>query len=213
MASTTHIRASSLGFMNRRDLLRNTLLTIGAVAVSPQASARVFAPGYDASAELARAGWQPVFLDAHQNETLIALSEAIIPATDTPGAKAALVNRFLDLLLSSESAQTQQEFLASLAWMDTGAVQLYKVEFLQLTPEETYDFLNLLAWPHTAVRWGKTEPNFIGYQHFNNLKVWISEAFYTSPTGLKELGWNGSFPAGIFTGCEHSPSALAAHSG
>lgn len=190
--------------MNRRDLLRNTLFAMGAAATGPSASARVFAPGYDAFDELARTGWKPIFLDAHQNETLIAVSDAIIPATDTPGAKAALVNRFLDLVLAAESAQVQQEFLASLAWMDTGSMQRYKVTFLELSPEEKDDFFNLLAWPHTAVRWHQAEAPFMGNRHFNNLKNWTSKAFYTSPTGLKELGWNGSFPAGNFTGCEHT---------
>jgi gluconate 2-dehydrogenase gamma chain len=199
--------------MNRRDLLRNTLLTMGAVAVSRPASARVFPFDQNASVELARAGWKPVFLDEHQNETLIALSDAIIPATDTPGAKEALVNRFLDLVLSSEPLQTQHDFLASLAWLDTGAMERYKVTFLNLTPEERNDFLDLLAWPHTDARYGEAAVEFVGNQHFSELKDWISEAFYSSPTGLKELGWNGSPPSGLFSGCEHSPADTAAHKG
>src|SRR5579863_4327755 len=48
--------------------------------------------------------WKPVFFDEHQNETVIALTELIIPQTDTPGAKAALVNRFIDLMLNDEDA-------------------------------------------------------------------------------------------------------------
>ena len=191
--------------MNRRDLLRNSLLTIGSASVGWSAKAREFAFGDDASAALARAGWTPVFLDPHQNETLIVLSDAIIPATDTPGAKAALVNRFLDLLLSAESVPTQRAFLASLAYLDAEAMKRYKVAFLSLTPEEKDDFLSLLAYPHTRARWGETETNFVGYQHFSKLKAWISSAFYSSPIGLKELGWDGSPPHGSFSGCGHSP--------
>jgi Gluconate 2-dehydrogenase subunit 3 len=191
--------------MNRRDLLRNALLTIGASAVNWSAEAREFAFGDDASAALARADWKPVFLDAHQNQTLIALSDAIIPVTDTPGAKAALVNRFLDLLLSSESFETQRAFLASLAYLDAGAMERYKVDFVSLTPEETDNFLSLLAYPHTHARWGETETTFIGYEHFSKLKAWIASAFYSSPIGLKELGWDGSPPHGFFSGCQHSP--------
>jgi gluconate 2-dehydrogenase gamma chain len=191
--------------MNRRDLLRNTLLTMGAAAVSQPAGAREFPLGDDASVALARADWKPIFLDTHQNQTLIALSDVIIPATDTPGAKAALVNRFLDLLLSAESFQTQREFLASLAYLDAGAMGRYKVAFLYLTPEEKENFLGLLAYPHTEIRFGETEANFIGYQHFSKLKGWISSAFYSSPIGLKELGWDGSPAHGVFSGCQHSP--------
>lgn len=190
--------------MNRRDLLRNTFLTVGATAISRSAWARVFPPGYDASAELAQTDWKPVFLNAHQNETLTVLSDAIIPATDTPGAKAALVNRFLDLVMSAEPRETQQEFLTSLAWLDTGATARYKATFVSLTPEERDNFLGLIAWPHTEETWGSTEANSSGHEHFEYLKDWISEAYYSSPIGLKELGWDGSPAHGIFTGCEHS---------
>ena len=115
--------------MNRRDLLRNSLLAIGAIAAKWPARARELTSADDPSVELARAEWKPVFLDTHQNETLIALSDAIIPATDTPGAKGALVNRFLDLLMSAEPVTTQTEFVTSLAYMDAGATERYKVAF------------------------------------------------------------------------------------
>ena len=49
----------------------------------------------------AAAAWKPLFFNAHQNETVSILSELIIPATDTPGAKAAKVNEFIDLMLSA----------------------------------------------------------------------------------------------------------------
>jgi hypothetical protein len=190
--------------LNRRELLRNSLMTFGAAAVMRSASARIFAPGEDASVELARAGWEPVFLNAHQNETLIALSDVIIPATDTPGAKAALVNRFLDLVLSAEPVKTQTEFVTALDWMDTGATERYKANFVSLSAEQKEDFLSLLAYSHKFFAWGATDAPFVGNEHFARLKEWIAAAYYSSPIGLKELGWD-SWPArGYFAGCEHA---------
>jgi Gluconate 2-dehydrogenase subunit 3 len=191
--------------MNRRELLRNSLLTIGAAAVTLPAGARIFPVGEDAWSELERAGWTPVFLNQQQNDALIALSDAIIPATDTPGAKAALVNRFLDLVLSAEQATSQREFLDSLAWFDSGAMERYKGTFANLTAEEKQDFLNLVAWPHTHTRWGETETMFAGYEHFSRMKRWIVSAYYSSPIGLKEQGWDGWAARGTFSGCEHAP--------
>ena len=66
--------------------------------------------GVDASKELKAAEWKPLFLDEHQNETLIVLSDLIIPATDTPGAKEALVNRYIDLVMAAETPEKQQRF-------------------------------------------------------------------------------------------------------
>jgi hypothetical protein len=192
--------------MNRRELLRNSLLTFGAAAtVNIPVEALVFASGDNASRDLARPDWKPIFLNAQQDETLIALAETIIPATDTPGAKAAFVDRFLDLVLSVLPPETQHEFLESLAWFDAGAVERYKVTFVNLSDEEKQDFLNLVAWPHTHLRWGQRDPNFDGHEHFDTMKKWIASAYYSSPVGLKELGWDGWPARGTFKGCEHQP--------
>jgi hypothetical protein len=105
--------------MNRRDLFRQTFLGAAAAAVSGRvATAREFPSDYDASKELARADWRPLFLDDHQNQTLVVFSDILIPATDTPGAKAALVNRFLDAVLAVETHETQRSFLDSVAFLD-----------------------------------------------------------------------------------------------
>lgn len=192
--------------MNRRELLRNSLLTLGAAAsVNIPLEALVFASGDDAFRELARPDWKPVFLNTQQNDTLIALSEIIIPTTDTPGAKAALVNRFLDLVLSVLPTETQREFLESLTWFDTGAIARYKARFANLSDEERQDLLNLVAWPHTHVGWGETDAKFDGHKHFESMKRWIASAYYSSPVGLKELGWDGWAAHGTFEGCEHLP--------
>jgi Gluconate 2-dehydrogenase subunit 3 len=189
--------------MNRRELLRHSLLAMGVMAVNPRAGARIFATGEDAFVELEREDWRPVFLTAQQSETLAALSDVIIPATDTPGAKAALVNRFLDLVISAEPAMVQKQFLDALAWFDTGAGERYNTSFVNLTPAEKVDFLNLVAWPHTHSRWGETENGFAGQEHFQVMKRWIVSAFYSSPVGLKEQGWDGWAARGTFAGCEH----------
>lgn len=113
--------------MNRRDLLRRAVGAVSAtVAATGSAAPREFAPGYDASKSLARADWKPVFLDAHQNETLIALSDIVIPATDTLGAKDALVNHFIDEVMAAEKPEAQRDFLNGLAVLDCESLDRYK---------------------------------------------------------------------------------------
>ena len=136
---------------------------------------------------------------------LTALSDAIIPVTDTPGAKAALVNRFLDLVIAAEPEKVQKEFLDSLVWFDAAATEHHKTTFDKLTDEEKTNLLNLVAWPRFQSSWGQPEAPFTGYQHFSRLKAWISGAYYSSPVGLKEQGWDGWAARGTFTGCEHQP--------
>lgn len=188
--------------MNRRDLLRNTVL--GAIGAVVPLSAREFPPGYDAWKELERPNWKPIFLDDHQNQTLVVLSEYIIPATDTPGAKEALVNRFLDLQMSVEPAETQKAFLTALSYIDGACMERYRSAFIYVPPEQQVEFLNLIAYPHSLSTWSEQTEEFPGYTHFQKLKDWVSGTYYSSPAGLKEQGWDGSFPHGDFTGCGHA---------
>jgi gluconate 2-dehydrogenase gamma chain len=191
--------------VDRRELFRRTFWGAAGVAAGAAApiEAREFASDADASKELARSDWKPVFLDEHQNETLIILSDLIIPKTDTPGAKDALVNRFIDRLLAAETPETQRSFLESLAYLDGECLSRYQTAFRYVPAESQTEFLRYLAYPHSLGTWGGEGTNqFPGHRHFNTLKDWISRAFYSSEIGMRDLGWDG--PAhGEFEGCTH----------
>src|SRR5947208_16326364 len=61
--------------------------------------------------EKLRAGdWNPVILNAQQNENLIAIAESIVP-----GSTKAQVNRFIDLLLSVDTPEHKKGFVDSLS--------------------------------------------------------------------------------------------------
>jgi len=187
----------------RRDLFRIVGAAGVAGGMASRTEAREFPTDYDASKELARADWKPAFLDEHQNETLIILSDLIIPRTDTPGAKEALVNRFIDRLLAAEPPDTQREFLESLASLDGEAMARYHSAFRYVPPESQVELLGYLAYPHSLDTWGGASGEEIpAHTHFVRLKDWITRAFYSSEVGMRELGYDG--PAhGVFEGCTH----------
>jgi gluconate 2-dehydrogenase gamma chain len=192
--------------VRRRELFRRTLWGAAGLAAgaAPRAGAREIPADFDASKELARSDWKPVFLDAHQNETLIVLADLVIPKTDTPGAKEALVNRFIDRLLAVESPETQRAFLDALAYLDGECMVRFRTAFRYVPGESQVEFLRLLAYPHSLSTWGgEAASESAGYKHFSALKGWISRAFYSSEAGMRELGWDGP-PHGEFEGCTHS---------
>jgi hypothetical protein len=188
--------------MNRRDLFRQTFLGAAAAAVSGRVAVAREAPSdYDASKDLVRADWTPLFLDDHQNQTLVVFSDILIPATDAPGAKAALVNRFLDAVLAVETHETQRSFLDSLAFLDGESFARYRATFVYLTPERQTELVTFLAYPHTLDTWDENAPGaYRGHAHFTNLKDWISRAYYSSPVGMQARGYTGA-PGGVFDGC------------
>jgi hypothetical protein len=191
--------------MNRRDLFRASIVGAISVAIRP-GFGREFPPGSDASKELASPDWKPLFVDEHQNQTLIVLSDLMIPATDSPGAKGAFVNRFLDLLMSAESPETQRAFIEALGYLDGACRERYNAAFIGVPQEQQIEFLNLIAYPHSHRDWGEPIEEFPGNTHFEKLKDWIVGAYYSSPEGLRELGWDGGPPHGVFAGCEHNGS-------
>jgi Gluconate 2-dehydrogenase subunit 3 len=203
--------------MKRRELLRAGVMA-GAAAAALRPSVTVAqdtkqAPaeltpaqsGVDASNDLAAANWKPLFLDEHQNETLIVLSELMIPATDTPGAKEALVNRYIDLVLAADRPETQRAFLNSLGYIDGESMRRYKTAFRYLPREEQDELLHSIAYTRTGSGWAgdTTAPPDPGHDHFEHLKQRISMAYYSSQIGAKELGWDGAFAHGPYKGCEH----------
>jgi hypothetical protein len=185
--------------MTRRDLFRQAVAGASAGAV---ASAREFPPDYDASKELARADWKPVFFDEHQDRTLVAFSDLLIPETDTPGAKAAQVNRYIDLVLAAETRDVQRTFLDSLAFLDGEAFDRYRAPFADLPAEQQVDLVTFMAFPHTLETWDESVTAvYPGHAHFSTLKDWISRAYYNSPAGMRALGYT-EVPHGVFEGCK-----------
>jgi gluconate 2-dehydrogenase gamma chain len=203
--------------MKRRDLLRAGVLTGAAVALRPPrstaqsgtqdaAQTAELTPaqrGVDASKELAAPGWKPLFLDEHQNETLIVLSDLIIPATDTPGAKEALVNRYIDLVLAADTTENQRAFLSNLAYLDGESIRRYKAAFRYLSREDQDDLLHALAYPPGGSGWTGEQVSDPGHTHFEQLKTRIGVAYYNSEIGTRELGWDGNFTHGVYQGCNH----------
>ncbi len=72
-----------------------------------------------------------------QNEIVVAMSELLIPATDTPGAKGAQVNEFIDLILSEWATEEEKTvFLAGLAETDRRTQELFGHGFAAVTPAQ-----------------------------------------------------------------------------
>jgi hypothetical protein len=204
--------------MKRRDLLRAGVLTGAAAALRPPiaasqnpaaaAQANELTPaqrGVDASKDLASPNWKLLFFDEHQNETLIILSDLIIPATDTPGAKAALVNRYIDVVLAAETRENQRAFLNSLSYLDGESMRRYKSAFRYLPASDQNDLLHSLAYPDAVSPWTSeaAAPN-PGHTHFELLKQRVGIAYYNSEIGTnRELGWDGNFTHGTYQGCDH----------
>jgi hypothetical protein len=196
--------------INRRALIR-AALSAGVTALVPgislaqaiEAGLTPAARGEDGSKFLSAPDWKPAFLNHHQNETLIALGDVIIPATDTPGAKDALVNRFLDLLLSIAPAESQRQFAGALESIDHESQAQFGKDFRELPLEDQVWLVRPWAYPGEGGASEQEGKSNSAPGHFLMLKRQIAFAYYGSEIGQKELGWDGEFTHGPFLGCDH----------
>jgi len=163
--------------MNRRDLIKVTATAAAAVPA------------------LGQSPWKPQVLDTHQNETVVALTELIIPATDTPGAKAALVNRYIDLLLKDGPVSERDRFLQGLGFLDSYAIRKHQSPFVRLTGAQQTAVLE--AFDKGAE--GETAP---GHRFFRMVKQLTSRIYYSTNIGQQELNKSGRVP-GTFA-CRHA---------
>jgi len=143
--------------------------------------------------------WKPKVFDPHQNDTVVTLSELIIPQTETPGARAARVNELIDLVLSDAEERDRKEFLKGLAWMDARSQELFGTDFLSAAPEQQTALLTILASPRN-----KAFEDQVGIDFFKAIKALTITGYYTSEIGMKqELGDDGQLFFLEDPGCTH----------
>jgi gluconate 2-dehydrogenase gamma chain len=138
--------------VNRREALRRLAVGGAAAAALPSwvetltafALDHAHTDGQRAAAKTA-AAWKPKVLTPHQNSTVITLSELIIPQTETPGAKAANVNRFIDGVLSGAPIVERTEFIAGLTALDERSMTEFGKPFVAATPEQQTAALTRLS--------------------------------------------------------------------
>jgi negative regulator of replication initiation len=200
------VARSSNGVDRREALRRIAAGAVGAAAMplwvdslSAHARAQAHAHAHAADAAIATQTWAPAVLTARQNEGVIALTELIIPETDTPGAKGALVNRFIDRVLSTASAAEREQFLQGLTWLDGRCRTRFGKDVAAATPDEQTALLTPLAAEGTHP--AEDAP---GAAIFRALKSMTISGYYTTEIGLRqELGDNGRMVLPAFEGCTH----------
>jgi glucoside 3-dehydrogenase (cytochrome c) hitch-hiker subunit len=127
------------------------------------------------------ADWAPKALDAHQNDMVVALGELIIPATDTPGAKAALVVRFVDAVVEDAEDADRRTFLRGFEWMDARSRELFGDEFLKAAPDQQAALLTILSSGKN-----KALEDQLGVEFFEAMKRLTIIGYYTSEVGMTQ---------------------------
>ena len=184
--------------MKRRDALK---LIAGAAAVPALYSQDLFALGREIHEQLGSTSALKT-LNSHQNATITAIAEMIIPATDTPGAKGARVNEFIDLILSEWSSEADSSrFLQGVAETDARSRKMFGKDFVNCNTQQQTELLTALDEEVTELREANVQErehaspalqeseNPLEKNFFYQMKRLTLVGYYTSEVGwTQELG-------------------------
>ena len=136
---------------------------------------------------------KPSFFQPREFQTVEALSECIIPRSDTGGAKDAGVALLIDKAIVADPS-LELSYRAGIADVNALANDSFGKEFTSLTAEQQVVVLTPLS----------LETNSSLGKFFALVKSMTIDAYYKTEIGLKtELGWHGNTYLADFPGCDH----------
>ena len=164
---------------------REALKIIGAVGVTcafPFSANELYGQHVHPSEQAATPTPPPRFFTATQLLLVSRLTDLIIPPTDTPGAAAAGVPAYIDLVVT-EDPKLQTLFQEGLPRLDAISESRFATSsFLQLTEAQQVEILASLS----------QAPPGADAAFFHAIKNLTADGYYTSRIGLmQELGYNG----------------------
>jgi hypothetical protein len=167
--------------MNRREALKKVAMIMGGALSSSTISAVLSGCGPGTGK------WSPKALTGVQNELIATITELIIPTTDTPGARAAKVNEFVDLMLADWfTTGEKSHFLQGLVDVDTRANGAYKAPFLECTMEQQVSLLRELEQEALKTPPVRTDSDDNVRPFFLQIKELTLIGYYTSEIGASQ---------------------------
>ena len=168
-------------------------------------AAWVFRVGGDGRIVCAQAAagevWSPQVLSGEEARALANVCEAIIPRTDTPGAREARVHEYIDLELSVGSAGEQERFREGLKWVDARCSAEHGHGLAEAADEEVAAVLGPISDEHEEHA-AELEP---GAAFFRDVKRRTIFGYYTSKEGwVDELGRPEHAGMEQWVGCRHA---------
>jgi gluconate 2-dehydrogenase gamma chain len=130
--------------MDRREVVRLLAGVVAVPVLSRYSAEELFALGERLNAK-ARRGPALGLFDPHQRATVAAMAERIIPETDTPGARAAAVHEFIELIVTEHYKDRERAgFIDGLTNVDARSRSRFGRDFVEVAPAQQDEILTAL---------------------------------------------------------------------
>ncbi len=171
--------------MNRRELLQRSSLLIGGTLLGAD-SLLANHINWDALDDDLSSGKGIGIFTKAQIRFLNEIAETIIPATNTPGAKAAKVGQFIAIIVSDcYDAERQKRFSEGLVKLDADSKSRHGKTFMKCSPSLRHDLLTELDSEQKAYQKNKKkeEPDHY-FRVIKDLTLW---GYFTSEIGATQV--------------------------
>jgi gluconate 2-dehydrogenase gamma chain len=143
--------------------------------------------GRDVHARLDEAH-RPRALGEHQFRMVSRLAELILPETDTPGATAAKVPQFIDVLLAASLMEKDKaHLLEGLEQIDAQSRATYGTEFVNAKEEDQVALMRALDVPRREHESADIGGDGSAQQTFAHLKGLVIYGYFTSAVVMKDI--------------------------
>ena len=177
--------------MNRREALNMVALLMGGTIVGGS----LFLEGCTTSDKKAA----DVTLTPEQIAFLDEIAETIIPTTNTPGAKAAKVGAFMQVMVADcYEEKDQQIFLDGLNKVNEAATKKFNAQFTKLSPEQRTELLAQID--QEAAAYSKDKKKEDPNHYFTLMKQLTLLGYFSSEIGATQALRYVAVP-GKYEGC------------
>ena len=178
--------------MDRRDALVRVALLMGGGIIG----ANAFLTGCK---ETGRKALSDLPLSPERISFLDEVAETIIPATETPGAKAAKVGAFMDTMVTDcYEERDQKTFIAGLDAIEKACEKAHGHGFMKATPEQRNSLLSGID--REAAEYAKTKKTEDPAHYFTLMKQLTLLGYFTSEVGATQALRYVAVP-GRYEGC------------
>lgn len=202
----------SVDTLSRRDAVRRIAMALTAAGlghgIDPASAAQVHE---EIEGERTLRGEYTVkYFNEHEFRTLERLSELIVPADEGgPSGRDAGAPEFIDLL-SSQNSELSGIFSGGILWLDNASEERHGSRFAEASEQDQTALLDTLVEAERHETADDTNWDTREYRRFEvfgvksasdarrgvNFFVWarrmVVDAYYTSPQGIKDLGFLGN---------------------
>jgi len=141
----------------------------------------------------------PLTFSAAQRETAAALCEVILPAdANCPSAKQLGVHEFIDEWISAPYPRQQKDrpiVMEGLDWLAVESKKRFQKNFPELNESQQRQICDDICYEPKAERRFREAARF--FARFRDLTC---AGFYTTPEGMKDVGYSGNVPLTKYDG-------------